>query len=46
MAETMLRNRSKPQPAVKQGPWPLLTVLSVAVIFSAGALNAQTTVNL
>lgn len=46
MAETMLRNRSKPQPAVMRGPWPLLTAIAAAVIFSAGALNAQTTVNL
>ena len=46
MAETMLRNRSKPQLAVMRGPWWLLTAIAVASIFSTGALSGQTMVNL
>ena len=46
MSGTMLCNRSKSQPAVTRGPWPRLTAIAVAAIFSAGALTAQTTVDL
>ncbi len=46
MAGMMLRNQSNSQLAAVRETRPLLTVIAVAAIFSAGALTAQTTVNL